>query len=166
MEQLSMDEGMEIVFNALVESAKKLGHTEQSIKVLLREEFHKKYPQLFFSDEQLNSLYRAYNTLAELYIRGAELHKEPTVEIKKMVIECLNDTEAIFNHFEIIRPLKIETLLTISLKNVKIKENINLLLNSDKVISNSSTYHKDGREQTKEWQNRSYGWCQRKPCTS
>lgn len=153
--RISATEEMKIAFNVLVESGKKLGHTEKSIKALIEEEFHKNHTECVLSETQLNGLYKAYESLKELYAVGAELNQEPEQDIKKLIIEFLNDVEQIFNHFEIIRPLKIETLLNIRLEDNKIKESIQSLLENNKVVSNSNTYYKDGREQTKEWLNKS-----------
>jgi len=133
MMRISATEGMEIASNVLIKSRNRLGHTEKSIKLLIAEEFNKNHSTCVLSEKQLNSLYGAYERLKELYTVGTALNQEPENDIKKLIIEFLNDVEQIFNHFEIIRPLKIETLLNIQLEDNKIKENIQSLLENNKV---------------------------------
>lgn len=143
-------EEMDIIFKTFIDIAndKKIGHTEKSKKELLKKEL------LNTEEKQLDSMYSALEIWESIDSIFYEYSKEPTDEFKKAVIELLNNSEAIFNHFEIDRPLKIEELLKVKLEDSKIKENINTLLQSEKVISNANDYHQDGRKQTKGWQNR------------
>ncbi len=141
--------GYELIFNVYCKSLNKLGHTEKSIKELIKEELKEKICNYILDEKELNSLYQGY-----LFLQNFNIEK-PTDEIKDLILQFLNNSEAILNHFEVLRPLKLEEFLGIKIGNAEIKKNIQLLLDNEKVICTSESYLTDKRKQTKNWINQS-----------
>lgn len=140
----------EIAYNVLCKSLNKLGHTENSIKELIKEEVKKKIDNYILYEKELNGLYKIY-----LFFQNLHIKEKPTDEIKNLILQFLNNSDAILNHFEVLRPLKLEEFLGIKIENAEIKKNIQLLLDNEKVICTSESYLIDKRKQTKNWINES-----------